>query len=394
MFSFDFDYDLINILFLLIVYFVGCKIAKGFSYWKYAIWVIVLFVFVEGARYGRGVDYLHYIDVYEYDLEDTQVVFTWINKTLKNIGVTAIYAFGIYAIPFIIGGTKLLEKMKPYSVYMFPLFIFSYISFHETFIRQALATSFYFLYIVKLFDILTSFETGAFNKKAILFLAIYAILAISIHSIQSIAIVVTSVIIVFVRKPIHWRYTVPLLLLGKFYLASNFDWSYLNSLLNLLSGEEKLAMYADNADRWFSGDAMNDAYTRNIIIQYVEAWANCALLYLGYKVCVYLQTNQQESYGDQHTTKSFNIYVAIFNIVIVGCIILQTFYNLEIVRRVAFCWYLLWFVPLSVILYYSKKTKIFTSFDRFIMLGFFFWIWQYIRFLFVFKEEPMFIWDL
>ena len=129
MFNFDFDYDLINILFFLIVYFVGRKVAKGYPYWKCVIWVIVMFVFVEGARYGRGVDYLHYIDVYEYDLEESQITFTWLNKVLKALGFTAIYAFGVYAIPFIIGGAILLEKMKPYAAYMFPLFVISYISF-------------------------------------------------------------------------------------------------------------------------------------------------------------------------------------------------------------------------------------------------------------------------
>lgn len=61
MLNFDFDYDLINILLLLSMYLVGRKVAKDSFYWKHTIWGIILFVLVEGARYGRGVDYIHYL---------------------------------------------------------------------------------------------------------------------------------------------------------------------------------------------------------------------------------------------------------------------------------------------------------------------------------------------
>ncbi len=393
MFSFDFDYDLINILFLLLMCFVGKQVSKGRPYWKYTVWVIIAFTLVEGLRYGRGVDYLHYIDVYLYDMEDSQVLFTWINRFLKALGVSAISAFSIYAIPFIIGGTTLLKKMRRYGAYMFPLFLLSFIVFHEAFIRQALSTSFYFLFISKLFDILERRKKWRKHIKDYLALVIFAVFAISIHSIQVVAILVSSAIILFLHKPVNWMYSIPLLLVGKVIIANYFDWSYLNGLLNLLSGSEKLAGYTDNADLWFSEEAMNEAYDRNISIQFLEAFAYSALLYLGYKVCRYVQfdsTLHKFRARENHV----QMYISFYNMFVLGVLIYQTFYNLEIVRRVAYCWYLFWFVPLSLVLYYWRKPKLFNVAERCLLIGFVFWIWEYIRFLFVFSEKPLFIWDL
>ena len=84
--------------------------------------------------------------------------------------------------------------------------------------------------------------------------------------------------------------------------------------------------------------------------------------------------------------------ITLFNACIIGFLILETFYNLEIVRRVAYCWNIFWFIPISLILYY-RKSKIFNTFDKLLMLGFTYWLWEYIRFLFVWADTPMFIWD-
>lgn len=56
--------------------------------------------------------------------------------------------------------------------------------------------------------------------------------AYSIHSISIIAILVVTILMVFVKKPFPWIYTVPLLVLGKFVISKSFDFSYLNSLLS------------------------------------------------------------------------------------------------------------------------------------------------------------------
>ena len=142
---------------------------------------------------------------------------------------------------------------------------------------------------------------------------------------------------------------------------------------------------------------MNDAYNRNIIIELLETFGCCSLAYLGYKLLhkakdTQNNINEQVKSGAILLGNHYNLYVSLFNISIIGLVILETFYDLEIVRRVAYCWTIFWFVPVSLILYY-RKSKIFSNFDRLLMFGFFFWVWEYIRFLFVWQDVPMFIWD-
>lgn len=396
MFNFDFVYDSINILLIWIMYYMGSLICRGKNYWECCLLVIISFTLVEGVRYGRGVDYLHYIDVYNYDLENKQVLFTSINQFLKSLGVSAEYAFMVYACPFIAGAVIMLKPLKKYATYLFPLFLMSIISMHEAFIRQFLAMSFVFMYI----SLLNSEIDAILNKKIkfskVLCLLALVFVAYSIHSISIIAILVVTILMVFVKKPFPWIYTVPLLVLGKFVISKSFDFSYLNSLLSFLgSFSDKFSGYTENADMWFSADGMNDAYTRNVTIEFLETFGCCSLLYLGSKLFNFFQKMSIADKANATSTvlkSNLRLMITLFNAFIVGIIILETFYNLEIVRRVAHSWDFFWFIPVSLILYY-RKYKIFNSLDKFLMLGFTYWLWEYIRFLFVWNEPQMFIWD-
>lgn len=397
MFNFKFDYDCINLFLLWVMYYAGRNISRARSYWKYASLCAIVFIIVEGVRYARGVDYMHYVDIYNYDLEENQRLFTWINQRLKDIGIEAVNSFMFYAVPFILCGLRLMKEMKRYAFYMFPIFLICFISFHEAFIRQALATSFVFLYIVVLNRIQTNVSCHKFKWMDFTYLLICIIVAYSIHSVTIIGLFVITIIFVFVRNPFPWSITIPLLLIGKLYMANHFDWSILNSLLNFMaSQDEKLAGYAGNTDRWFSDEAMNDAYTRNISIQILETIADAVLLYLGAKVCKYVSREgvMIQSKSNDYSPSKSHLYISLYNVCVIGVFVFQTFYNLEIVRRVSYSWYLFWFVPLAMILYYRKDKEIFNKKDQYMMYAFVFWIWDYIRFLFVFKNEPLFIWDI
>ena len=393
MFSFDFVYDFINLFLIWIMYHEGQLISKGRNYWQCCWWLILCFTLIEGVRYGRGVDYLHYLDVYNYDLEDAQVVFTSLNLFLKFLGIPAEYAFMVYAFPFIVGAVIMLKPLKKYAAYLFPLFLISIISIHESFIRQALAMSFYFKYINLLADEIDDISRKKIRFDKILCLLALAFVAYSIHSVTIIAIFVVTMLMVFIKKPLPWIYTVPLLILGKFVIAKSFDSSYLDSFLTFLgSSNEKFARYTENADRWFSIEGMNDVYTRNIAIQFLETFSCCALFYLGCKILNYLTSENRTSATAAVGNANLRLLVTFYNVSIIGFFILETFYNLEIVRRIAYSWTIFWFVSVSLILYY-RKTKIFNTFDKFLMLGFTYWLWEYIRFLFVWTNTPMFIWD-
>lgn len=397
MFNFDFAYDLINILLVVVMCSVGHYVANNKKYWKYSIWAVASFTLVEGIRYGRGVDYMHYIDVYKYDLEEEQFLFTSLNKFLKSLGVSAEMAFLFYAFPFILGAMQMLKPMRKYAAFMFPLFLISIISNHEAFIRQMLAMSFVFMYTERLYTLISKSGIKKLNIKDITLLSCLAFIAYSIHSIAIVGIFVITLVILCIRAPFSWYYTIPLLIIGKFFISNSFDWSSLESFLSFLgSTNDKFSSYTENADRWFSDDAMEAGFTRNVTIQFLETFGCCAILYLSDKM---FKTMKTEIEGNNRIKKfetvSFDLayYISLFNIFVIGMLVFETFSALEIVRRVAFCWNFFWFAPMALILYY-RKSKIFNRFDRFLMLGFSFWLWEYIRFLFVWSNTPLFIWDI
>lgn len=396
MFNFDLVYDFLNLFLFWIMIYEGKMVSKGKFYWKYCLWAILFFTLIEGVRYGRGVDYMHYVDVYKYDLEKDQVLFTSINDVLKSIGVSPELSFMFYAFPFICGAMAMMRPMRKYAMYMFPLFLMSIISMHEAFIRQMLAMSFIFMYVVELNGIIDELLSKKIKIKRLMPLVLLAVIAYSIHSIAIVGIFVITLAMIFLRRPLPWIYMVPILLMGKFYVSKNFDFGYLNSILNFLgSSSDKFAGYTENADRWFSADAINDIYTRNISIEILETVGCCSLIYLGNKLF-----HNTSLYSDKQKNnniaiplgENIELYVSLYNVFIIGTIILETFYNLEIVRRVAHCWDIYWFVPMALVLYY-RRSKIFNVFDKILMLGFFYWAWEYIRFLFVWKDTPLFIWD-
>lgn len=378
------------------MYWVGSQVSKRKHYWRYCLLIILFFTLIEGVRYGRGVDYMHYVDVYKYDLEDNQILFTSLNRFLRSLGVSADYAFMVYAFPFIIGSLVMLKPLKKYACYMFPLFLMSIISIHEAFIRQVLALSFCFMYIRLLNEEINAIINRKISINKIICLISLVLVAYSIHSVTILAIFVVTVLMVFIKKPLPWIYTVPLLLLGKFVISKSFDFSYLNDLLSFLgSSSDKFAGYTEDADRWFSAEGMNDAYTRNGAIEFLETFGCCALLYLGRKVLIKLYDISSVTKTNASivvSNRNLCLMITLFNASVIGFLILETFYNLEIVRRVAYCWNIFWFVPISLILYY-RKSKIFNTFDRLLMLGFTYWLWEFIRFLFVWADTPMFIWD-
>lgn len=379
----------------------GRSISNKSGYWRHAAWCIIAFVFVEGMRYNRGVDYLHYIDVYKYDLEDGQILFAWINRTLKFLGIAAIYAFLFYAIPFIICGVRLMKEMKRYALYMFPLFLISIISFHETFVRQALAMSFVFLYVVQLNNIFKKRSSPSLPRNKLSDLSrllLYAALAIFIHSVSLLTIAVITVVFVFFRRPFPWVVTIPLLLIGKYYVATNFNWSLINSLLSIAAYDEKLSGYLDKTDLFFSENAINDKYARNLIISILETISNIVLLYLGNKICKIFFNVDQETFVKNKNSLAKNgesyIYVVLYNVTVIGMLLFLTFFKLELFRRIAFSWYLFSFVPWSVILYHRNDKNIFNRCDKILIWMFVCWLWDYVRFLFVFEIEPQFIWDI
>lgn len=112
---------------MLITFIIAGKgISKDKShYWIYAFWPAIVFTIVLGLRLNRGNDYVHYMEVYLYDLEDKQVLFTAFNHFLKDLGTGPHWIFIWYSGAFILGAMFFLRSVKRYAAWVLPLFLIS-----------------------------------------------------------------------------------------------------------------------------------------------------------------------------------------------------------------------------------------------------------------------------
>ncbi len=346
-------------------------------YWKYAIWPVIAFTLVLGLRLNRGNDYIHYMQVYLYDLEDDQVLFTAFNHFLKAIGTGPHWIFIWYSGAFVLGAMFFLRSLRQYANWIFPLFLISFTFFSEYMIRQAFGYTFVFLFMAFMF----SEEMPKVKRWTCMAVCFW--LAYNIHSANAITCVTSCGLYYFVRFPFKAIYAIPLYLVATFYLQKNFDFSYLNGILSFLGDQnDKFSGYTENSDAWFSQDAMNANYDRKPLVKVLQTMGDCSLIYL---------TNYTLSkYNDKRFLYMYNTFV-------VGAIVSQCFYSLEILRRMGDTMYWYWAFCLSFVLHY--RTKILQLGKRqFVLkacyLMMFFYVYDYLKYLFLREEMYHFLWDL
>lgn len=372
------QYIVLNLFLLFVFFLVGRNISKGGNYWKNAFWAILFFVLIIGSRYGRGNDYFHYIDVYVYDLEPTQHLFTWFNSFLKWIGLDPFFIFFVYAIPFVTAAMVLMEPMKKYAAWMFPLFIVANTMFEEYVIRQALSYSFVYLFMWELV-----FHDNHKWQMKIPFLLLYFICATSIHSANSIVIVFFTVLYLLVKKPISIIITVPLYIFFSYVFPSLFDMSNIAPIFNFLSdtGDDKFVDYNESLDFWTDTEREgSEIYLRNPIIKFWESFGNIALIIFG--------TRLFKKRPDLRKS-----YLPFFNYYLIGTYIGKAFMTLEIFRRMGDIMMRTWFIPIALVLYYTdiKKEKFIY---KIIYIGLLFWGWDYFKLIFMRKDMILFMWDV
>ena len=372
----NFTYIILNLLMMFVFVKAGEQISKyPKNYWKYAWWCIIAFTFILGLRYGRGNDYMHYIDVYKHDLEHNQLLFTAFNHWLKQLGVGAHYIFLYYSFIYITCAMVFLKDFRRYAKWILPLFLIAFTIFSEYVIRQALGFSFIFIFL----KVLTNRKKTV--KEKIPLLLLYAILATSIHSANALSVIVFTLIYIGIKKPIPPKISIPLFIIASYFFMEFFNWNWLTPALSVLGdSSNQFSGYVENVDRWFSSDAMNESYVRNSIVKVFQTAGECSLLYLGYKVISYYNNKR---------------FIFLFNVYVFGTILQQSFYTVELLRRMANTLYCFWPFTLTIILLHHKhlwrgdwkRKKL-----PLICLSFF--IYEYLKYLFL-RDNGMyeFIWD-
>lgn len=384
-FNFDIIYIGLNLLLLFIFYRSGVCISKGKNYWQNASKCIIAFTIILGARYMRGNDYEHYLDVYKNDLESSQWFYTFMCDVMKSLGINEYGSFFIYALIFSFCLFVLLKRYKQYAIYIFPMALIFLLYFHEFMIRQALGYSFVFLYINKLFDI--SVDNSKLkdlfkrkNFKNLLWCTLFFLLTVGTHSANVFVIVGITLTYIFIHKPIPLILSIPALIFATYLFSELFNLNTLTPILNYIGGtNSKFTNYVNHADIWFSAEGMNDIYTRNPFIQFIELLGNIAVFLLGLQVIKKYEANPQ--------------FYTFYNCFIFGTIFQLGFLNLEIMNRMGYVFRILIFFVLGLILFYRKNLLMIKA-NRLFFIFMFFQFYDYLKNLFYRTEMTKFLWDI
>ncbi len=378
--EFNFIYTLLNILLLLVAIWVGDNVQKGGNYRVNASVFTFLYSLIVGLRFNRGNDYQHYIEVFQYDLEKTQIVYSWFIHILKYVGVGPHFSFIYYAAVFCICFFVFLTDYKKYARILVPLFLICFIWFEEFIIRQCLSWSFIFVLLKELNEFSKPCISG--NRELVLLIEICFTVLI-IYGIHSANIIVAIVIIFFFfyGHPIPWTFSIPLYIFASYIFCELFRGDlFTQTLLSLEGYDSKLDQFANQGSDWF--DTANNVTkdTRQGLMKLLESWGNIVLIYYGYIITKW------------HKEKT---YIAIYNTYVFGTIFRHAFFYLEILHRIGYVLEVMWFLPLTLILSELNRLRLNMTYQKMILLGLLFFISEYVKYVaFRRADRMLFLWDV
>lgn len=416
MLSLDPTYIIINLLLLFLFIRAGQYVANNGNY-KFATAICTLaFTFVQGMRYMRGNDYIHYVSVFNERTESNQVLFTIINDILAALGINAYASFSVYALIFIVCLFWFFRNYKEYAAFLFPLSLIALIFFNEYMIRQALSFSFVFLFLDQLFSIKgrtnnTDIEDIIYDvpntvnssitipeeefepqgegensilthKKNLILCILFTVMATSIHTANIFPITLIFLFWLFAGShTIPYYISIPLLLFSAFLFDKIVSLDSIMPYIMLLEGSnDKFDQYIDAYSSWFGEEALKDQYTRNEIILYLEIWGNAALFWLGDRISKKLLFKSD--------------YSTLFNTYIIGTLFLFAFRNFELLNRMGFVLSLFWFFVLSIGLFHLHDIKL-KIFEKAFLFGLVWWTYEYLKYLFMRTDHmTQFLWDI
>ena len=118
------------------------------------------------------------------------------------------------------------------------------------------------------------------------------------------------------------------------------DFTYVNIFLTHIEGfDGRMDQYIKMSDDWFSNYASSDDYYRKGFVKLFQTLGECSFFYFT-NMAFKLRSNIIENYKVKSLIILFNVYV-------IGSIIGQMFFIVEIPKRIAMTIYILWCFPLA-----------------------------------------------
>ena len=304
---------------------------------------ISLSVITEGFRYGRGIDQLnvyapYYIQcnsgyIFTHDFEP---LFVWINQTWNRIDPLFTYIpFGsIFVLYSLLEWIMMLIIYKSYkgeSRFFLLLGLISVFGVFENFIRQGLAISMTFAAI------------GLYNNKKWKLALLLAFASVFIHSGNTVFVaILIGFIFILRKKPLSIKITIPLFIFFEFFVGLDSVFDILGSVTSKLniSDDTQFSGYLTNTDYIQSEMDLAKDWQRGPITEFMTALRYIALFYIGWYMC-----------------KKIPKLSYINNTFVVCSIFFEPFRLYGTLSRAFIGGSLLWFIPLSVSLFYWKNIK-------------------------------------
>lgn len=352
----------------------------GNKFWFSAIFPILLTSIIIGCRYW-GADYLWYKYQFEHldnivviEEQSSQPVFFGLNHLINWLGFNYVGAYIIYSLIYFVGAFNLLKNYGQESKYMYWFLIFAYIGFGTGIIRQSISIG------------IVMFSIPFLDQKKYIKFGLSAICACMIHSSTILLIAIFILFQKFFTVTIKPIYTI------LFYLTITFIYNpanmgFITDTVQMFSFiNPKFQGYIDNSDRWFSADAAQEIYTQSPIALLLDSLFVISIFYLSY-LALEIKKNKQIAY--------------MYNIVVLGYILLRMFFNFELLRRIATPMTMFYPIPLGYALYIFlsllKENKVTVKTKRkfyvslFLIILFLTLYWG--RFL-VLSPEYQFVWNI
>ena len=290
-------------------------------FWAIASVPILAYSLVLGCRYGWGHDYLWYKRRFEnpYWYADEDPGFRILNLFLQDIGFNYVGAFIFYSFVLIVGAYVLVRDYKE-NKYMLALFLPATLLFSTFPIRQAVAHAFVFLGFHFL------------NKRKWIWSVFMIVCMYSIHPSSIITFAVCSALFFVVKKPFPYQILIPIYIVVTVAadIFSAYFFNFFSNISSYLVLDNKFQNYLDKSEIWFGTEGMNEDWEQGTLALFLSMAFHTSMIYIG---------------GIALKYRPNNLVVYFYNGMIVGLLLLRLFFTLEILKRIANPFVLLYFIP-------------------------------------------------
>ena len=376
------DHILLYSLFFVVLYSFSKKSIQQYSekgIWNLAIFTILLFVFIEGCRYGRGVDYLSYKYRYEHiDIFEPQKLYLGINQFLHFIGANYVGAFMFYSLIFIVGTFYFIRNTfdRQEARWMYLGAIVSMLLKFEAFPKQYLGLPFILCAIPFMFE-----------RKTWIIAILLVLLGLNVHSGLTFLVLAIIGSYYFLKRTLSIKYWLFLLFIVYYILPpgllTGFCTSILQSLnLNSLLASDHVAAYIDNGDRWLGEDSFIEATQQTFLTKIMQFLFESSVL-ISSSLALLMKPNRK--------------ILFLFNITAIGFVFYRMFFGFEIFARLFGQLGIFWFVPMGYAIYaltninWAPKQRLIMK--SCIYYAILYQVLYFARFIFL-NPEATYVWNL